>query len=214
MGVSIDYQAIPLRLLETLKQNKSYLIIVGSMWGEGNGMFHWFDEPESDWDDSDIGYLIDCLPTEEPELFPSSTAVEEIISQLHDLFKEIQVDYPGIEERCAYFEKTQNDIEQLLIDDLEHNAQHTSPEQIRQMMYGSSALAEEYELFYVLPEELTRFLPFAQTIDPDRLLAQFDFGDRQPLEVWYEDMYKEISWFKDCLIEAEKLQEAILIGHV
>jgi hypothetical protein len=109
MGVSLIYQALPEQsdLCMRLKSDEKIATIFDTFFNYGDP-FSWANTRE-DFDDE----ALDAI-SEHSRVFSSRGEVDDCLVQIVELLGELQVRYPGIEERAAFLGKTHCDIQMRL----------------------------------------------------------------------------------------------------
>ena len=212
MGVSIAYQAIPenSELFDRLRTDKKISHLFIELFFEGRGPF-FIDELYKLYPD-ELNEILDWMASKKPSLgkksFTSRPEVDRYLKDILILLEATKANYPGVENRAAYLEKTQYVIEKKLSEKLKENQLDGSLEKTRTLLYGSELLAPklfgkyEQKLSLIPSKEVKKGAELLEDIKAIELFLSSE-------EEYYRDVFEQ---WKNLYLQASSLDEAILVG--
>lgn len=144
MGVSILYSAIPpeSNLYKRLHEEKAFTILMVSLFVYGNGIFRFFEI-----DPDEVAEILEWVVESNRDTLGSVDA-DLWIGEFRAELERTRQTYPGIEDRTASLEKTSDEIEQRLLQELIKRKVKDASEVVGKLIYGDRILASD-----ILPEQ-------------------------------------------------------------
>ncbi|WP_009631485.1 hypothetical protein [Synechocystis sp. PCC 7509] len=201
--VDILYSAIPpsSELYSRLQSDKAFATLLSWLFPYGNGIFCYFeDEP----DESDE--VLENVCEVYPEIFESQVELDRVIAEFRSQLTLTRQAFPGIEDRTAMLEKSVNEIEQRLVQELTTRQVANAEEMVQKLLFGDRTFApdllSEGDSLGLISRELVREgASIFRQIDPKTLFAKN--------EDWYFEQLEEL---KDLYLAADEHNEVILIA--
>jgi hypothetical protein len=206
MGVSILYSAIPpgSDLYKRLNEERAFAILMSSLFVYGNGIFRFF-EIESE----EVEEILEWVVESQQDTFGSELEVSSWINEFRSELDRTRNAHPGVEDRTASLEKTADEIQQRLLQELIEKQIDDAGEIANKLIYGDRTLAP-----HLLPEQdslgvVSRLLvrlgaTILQEIYPETL-----FTPDELQEEWASDHYRR---WRNLYLAANENNEEILIG--
>ncbi len=205
MGCSILYSAIPpnSNLYLRLQSEKALSILVASLFPYGCGIFRFFEiEPE------EIDEILENVVEVYPDIFESKVELDRVIAELRSQLTLTRQAFSGIEDRTAMLEKSVDEIEQLLVQELSRKQVANAQETVQQLLLGNRTFApdlipieEGHSLGLISRELVSQGASIFRQIDPKTLVAKN--------EDWYLEQLEEL---RDLYLAADENNEVILVG--
>ena len=203
--VFIRYSAIPpsSELYSRLQSEKALNFLVDFVFTDGGGIFRFF---EIDPEEIDDGF--ENIVRGYPKIFKSQIELERVIADLRSLLTLTRQTFPGIEDRTATIEKSWQEIEQHLVQELLRRQVAKAQEIVQKLLEGDRTFAPnlilpgEYESLMLRSREIvSEGASLFRQIDPKTL-----FADN---EGWYLDDLEDL---KQLYLDADEHNEVILVG--
>lgn len=205
--VDMLYSAIPpsSELYSRLQSEKALnILLVDFLFPFSCAIFYVFEEVELREIDEALEGIIKMHPT----IFKSKLELDWIVADLRSLLNFTCQTFPGIENRAARLEKSWQEIEQRLVQELLRRQVTNAEEFVQKLLEGDRTFAPnllsagEYESLRLISRELVKEgASIFRQIDPKTLLAE-DEG-------WYLDDLEDL---KDLYLAADEHNEVILVG--
>jgi hypothetical protein len=207
MGISIMYSAIPpsSTLYEKLKHEKALSILVNDLFIHGNGIFRFFEI-----DSDEVDEILQGVIEAHQDVFDSKDKSEKIISEFRSELNNTRKVYPGIEDRTAMIEKSVDEIEKCLVQQLTRRQIQNAEEMIEKLLFGDQYLApnllkEEDEPLGLISRNLvSEGASLLRLVNPEDLYT----GDLR----WDEWGLEHLKYFRNLYLTADGLNEEILVG--
>ncbi len=205
MGVSVIYSAIPLSstLYTRLQREKPLAILMVSLFSYGCGIFNFFEiEPE------EVNEILEEVIEAHQDTFGSELDADQVIAEFRTELRLTRKAYPGIEDRTASLEKTSNEIEERLSQELSRRQIENANKIVEKLIFGDQSLApnllpEAESLGLISRELVSEGARILRQIDPETLFA-YEGKDR-----WCVDHFSE---WRDLYLAADEKNEEILLG--
>lgn len=203
--VFIRYSAIPpsSELYSRLQSEKALNFLVDFVFTDGGGIFRFF---EIDPEEIDDGF--ENIVRGYPKIFKSQLELERVIADLRSLLTLTRQTFPGIEDRTATLEKSWQEIEERLVQELLKKQVTNAEELVQKLLEGDRTFAPNllsaggYESLRLISRELVKEgASIFRQIDPKTLFAEN--------EGWYLDDLEDL---KDLYLAADEHNEVILVG--
>lgn len=203
--VFIRYSAIPpsSELYSRLQSEKALNFLVDFVFTDGGGIFRYFEIDPEEIDDS-----FENVVRGYPKIFKSQLELERVIADLRSLLTLTRQTFPGIEDRTATLEKSWQEIEERLVQELSRSQVANAKETVQQLLEGDRTFApnlllpREYESLRLISCELVREgASIFRQLDPKTLFAEN--------EDWYLDDLEDL---KQLYLDADEHNEVILVG--
>ncbi len=208
MGVSILYSAIPpsSRLYLRLQREKALNTLVVSLFSYGCGIFRFFEiEPEEI--DEILGNVVEI----HREIFESELGADWVVTELRSELTLTRQAFPGIEDRTAMLEKSSEEIEKRLVQELSRKQVANADEIVQKLLVGDRTFApdlisiEEGDSLGLISRELvSQGASIFRQINPKTL-----FSTDEGREGWCLNQLEDL---KDLYLSAEENNEVILVG--
>lgn len=206
MGVSVLYSAIPPKstLYKRLQQEKAFNTLMVDLFPYGGGIFRFF-EIEHD----EVEEILEWMVESHQDTLGSESEARHWINEFQSELERTRNLYPGIEDRTALLEKSSNEIQKRLVQELNRRQGEDASEVVNRLMFGDQTLAshlvtpEEGALGLVslpLVQEGARIL---QEVEPEMIFAR-DEGWQE----WYLAHFQE--WRELYLAAAENHEEILV----
>ncbi len=203
MGCSILYSAIPpsSELYLRLQSEKALSILVASLFPYGCGIFRFFEiEPE------EIDEILENVVEVYPEVFESQLELDRVIAEFRSQLTLTRQAFLGIEARTAMLEKSADEIEQRLVQELATRQVTNAKEIVQKLLEGDrtfapNLLSVDESLGLISRELVSEGASLFRQIDPKTL-----FADN---EGWYLDDLEDL---KQLYFDADEHNEVILVG--
>jgi hypothetical protein len=207
MGVSIMYSAIPpsSNLYARLQCEKALSILVNDLFIYGNGIFNFFE-----LDPDEVNEILEGVVEAHKDVFDSIDKSEKIITEFRSELNNTRKSYPGIETRTAMIEKSVDEIEKCLMQQLAARQINNAEEIIEKILFGdqsllSNLLTEDDEPLSLISRDLvSEGASLLRLINPEDLYTG-DVG-------WDEWGLEHLKYLRDLYLAADALNEEILVG--
>jgi hypothetical protein len=207
MGISIMYSAIPpsSNLYVRLQHEKAFSILVNDLFIYGNGIFSFFE-----LDSDEIDEILEGVIEAHQDVFDSIDKSEKIITEFRSELNNIRKAYPGIETRTAIIEKSVDEIEKCLVQQLAIRQIKNAEEMIEKLLFGDQSLApnlltEDDEPLGLISRDLvSEGASLLRLVNPEDLYTG-DVG-------WDEWGLDHLKYLRDLYLAADELNEEILVG--
>ncbi len=139
MGFSVIYSAIPpsSNLYLRLQSEKALNLLVDFVFTDGCGIYRFFEiDPE------EIDNIFENVVKTYPKIFKSQLELERVIADLRSLLTLTRQTFPGIEDRTAMLEKSSEEIEQLLVQELSRRQVANAQEIVQKLLEGDRILPQ------------------------------------------------------------------------
>lgn len=205
--VSVLYSAIPPKstLYTYLQQEKAFNTLMVDLFPYGCGIFRFF-EIEHD----EVEEILEWVIESHQDTLGSEPEARCWINEFQFELERTRNLYPGIEDRTALLEKSANEIEKRLVQELTKRQGEDATSVVSQLMFGDQTLASHL----VTPEEETLglvSLPLVQ--EGARILQQVEpetlFTRDEGWQEWYMEHFQE---WRELYFAAAENQEEILVG--
>lgn len=204
--VDILYSSIPpsSELYSRLQSEKALnILLVDFLFPFSCAIFYVFEEVELGEIDEALEGIIKMHPT----IFKSKLELDRIVADLRSLLDFTCQTFPGIENRAARLEKSWQEIEQCLVQELLRRQVTNAEEFVQKLLEGDRTftpdlLSPEDETLGLISRELVREgASLFRQIDPKTLFAEN--------EGWYLEQLQEL---KALYLDADEHNEVILVG--
>jgi hypothetical protein len=140
MGVSHYYWAVPSEspLFHRLQRDLRFFELMAGIHDLYGGMYWFFNEPYPDPDD-------ECDERDEilTHLVGSDEESLALIADFRTEVSRTKSDHPGVERRCASFQKPSHAIEERLTKALQKNRSHDSADFSRKLLFGNETFGTQ-----------------------------------------------------------------------
>ncbi len=202
--VDILYRAIPPSsdLYSRLQSDKAFATLLSWLFPYGNGIFCYFeDEPD------EIDEVLENVVEVYPKIFGSQVELDQVIAEFRSQLTLTRQAFPGIEDRTAMLEKSVDEIEQRLVQELTTRQVANAKEMVQKLLEGDRTfapdlLSPEDDTLGLISRELVREgASIFRQIVPKTMFAEN--------EDWYLEQIQEL---KDLYLAADEHNEVILVG--
>ncbi len=202
--VFIRYSAIPpsSELYSRLQSEKALNFLVDFVFTDGGGIFRFFEIDPEEIDDS-----FENVVQGYPKIFKSKLELDRVIAELRLQLTLTRQAFPGIEDRTATLEKSWQEIEQRLVQELSKRQVANAKEIVQKLLEGDRTFApdllspEDETLGLISRELVIEGASIFRQIVPKTLFAEN--------EDWYLEQLQEL---KDLYLAADEHNEVILVG--
>jgi hypothetical protein len=203
MGHSVSYQSLPeeSRLFARLQGDPKVGTLVAQLFNCGGGAYTWAGL-------DDLDGILDGV-AEQGAPFASREEVDRTMAILTTDLEQARTLHPGLENRRAYLEKTQWDIEERLVAELERMGRAGAGEFVEALLFGAALLTP--------PEvqgPLGRGLGVVRS--PEVAEAARVLREIAPSSLFDEDgedwLYEDFRTWRELYLAAAAHGEAVVVG--
>lgn len=203
MSSGILYSAIPpsSRLYLRLQSEKALSILVVSLFPYGGGIFRFLEiEPE------EIVEIIEDVIERNQDTFKSELEADGIVAELRSELTLTRQAFPGIEDRTAMLEKSSEEIEKRLSQELSRRQVTNADKIVQKLIFGDQAfvpdlLPPEESLGLISRQLVSEGASILRQIEPETLFSKD--------EEWYLEQFVE---WRNLYFSADEKNEEILVG--
>lgn len=205
---SVLYNAIPPQstLYKRLQQEKAFNTLMVYLFPYGNGVFRFFEIEHNE-----VEEILEWMIESRQDTLGSESEARYWINEFQSELERTRNLYPGIEDRAALLEKSADEIEKRLVQELSRRQGKDATELVKRLMFGDQTFTPHF----VTPIEYESLelvsLPLVQEgaiilreVEPEMLFIR-DEG-------WQEWCMEQYEWLRELYLEAAENQEEILIG--
>jgi hypothetical protein len=204
MGHSLSYQALPedSRLFARLRTDRKTGTLFARLFNCGGGPYTWAEL-------DDLDDILDGV-AEDDSVFASREEVDRAMADLLADLEDARSAHPGLEDRRAYLEKTEEYIEKRLTRHLAQRGRKEAAALVQAFLFGAATLTPPGVRgplgggLSVIPSAMVRkAASVLGEMTAESLCAEEDEED------WLEDFQ---SW-REMYLAAAAHREAVIVGH-
>ncbi len=229
MSHSVAKQAITIELLEQIRADEKLQILIEDLWSYGgDGMFNWFQSPPA----TPSGYVRNPVvveykqdyradyPDSESERnyrhfpFEPEHELESYCTRLEQILGPVKLGDPMIAQRKVYLRsRIDEQIHSCLTAYLTKRPKASFPDLAddfaSNVIWGGERLNSDYELMYLMPDQVGAIAQVLHTINIKELLSYFDTSQYN-LADWLEDGEAAAHDLKKCFVEAAEKGQIVM----
>lgn len=201
------YSAIPpsSTLYARLQREKTLSILVNDLFIYGNGIFNFFEI-----ETGEVNEILEGVVEAHQDVFGSEDEAFQIIAEFRSELSNTRQAYPGIETRTAMLEKSIDEIDKRLVQELSQRQIQNADEIVQRLLFGDQSFASN---LLTREDEPLGLISRGLVSEGARILRQINpevlFTRNESWEGWCLD---HLERWRNLYLIAEEKNEEILVG--